>query len=286
MKKLHIKLLLSVLALTACNLEQEIEVDLPDYEVRPVLEAYLEPGERYRLLLTRSAGYFAPLPTLDNLLDDLLLDSAEVSITHNGVTYQLENTLLFDPGTQKIYNYAAGPNDLVPTESDFPFELNITLPGGETIAAETLLLPQVEIDSIVIEFPETGNPGDTLARALTYFSDDPNAENFYRRMLQLNSIDSLPEQDFVTDDRLVENSTIAFGTGFNYKVGDTLITTLYHISEDYATFLESVDGAAAANGNPFGQPSPVISNLEGTANALGIFTGLVSFRRNDIVMRN
>jgi hypothetical protein len=144
----------------------------------------------------------------------------------------------------------------------------------------------VEIDSVVIEFPETGNPGDTLARALTYFTDNPNTDNFYRRMLQLNSLDSLPEQDFVTDDRLVEDSTIAFGTGFNYKVGDTLITTLYHISEDYATFLESVDGAAAANGNPFGQPSPVISSLEGTANALGVFTGLVSFRRNDIVMRN
>ncbi|KGE88676.1 hypothetical protein IX84_08405 [Phaeodactylibacter xiamenensis] len=278
--------MLGLLALSACNLEQEVEINLPDYEVRPVLEAYVEPGERYRLLLTRSAGYFAPLPSLDNLLEELLLDSAEVSITHDGVTYQLENTLLFDPTTQKIYNYAAGSNDLVPTESDLPFELNITLPNGETIRAETRLLPQVEIDSVVIEFPETGNPADTLARALTYFTDNPNTDNFYRRMLQLNSLDSLPEQDFVTDDRLVEDSTIAFGTGFNYKAGDTLITTLYHISEDYATFLESVDGAAAANGNPFGQPSPVISNLEGTANALGIFTALVSFRRNDIVMRN
>lgn len=286
MNKLHVKLLMGLIALSACNLEQEVEIDLPEYEVRPVLEAYVEPGERYRLLLTLSAGYFAPLPSLDNLLEELLLDSAEVSITHDGVTYQLENTLLFDPTTQKIYNYAAGSNDLVPTESDLPFELNITLPNGETIRAETRLLPQVEIDSVVIEFPETGNPGDTLARALTYFTDNPNTDNFYRRMLQLNSLDSLPEQDFVTDDRLVEDSTIAFGTGFNYKVGDTLITTLYHISEDYATFLESVDGAAAANGNPFGQPSPVISSLEGTANALGVFTGLVSFRRNDIVMRN
>ena len=285
MNKIHFKLLLGLLALSACNLEQEVEIDLPDYEVRPVLEAYVEPGERYRLLLTQSAGYFAPLPSLDNLLEELLLDSAEVSITHDGITYQLENTLLFDPMTQKIYNYAAGPSDLVPTESDLPFELNITLPNGATIAAETRLLPQVEIDSVVIEFPETDEPGDTLARALTYFTDDPDTDNYYRRMLQLNSLDSLPEQDFVTDDRLVEDSTIAFGTGFNYAVGDTLITTLYHITEDYATYLESVEGAAAANGNPFGQPSPVISNLEGTANALGIFTGLVSFRRNDMVIR-
>lgn len=286
MKTKYWKLFLGLLALSACNLEQEVTIDLPDYEVRPALEAYVEPGERYRLLLTRSAGYFAPLPTLDNLLEDLLLDSAEVSITHDGVTYTLENTLLFDPMTQKVYNYAAGPNELAPTESDLPFELSITLPNGQTIEASTRLLPQIEIDSVVIEFPETGEPGDTLARALTYFTDHPNTDNYYRRMLHLNSLDSLPEQDFITDDRLVEDSVIVFGTGFDFEVGDTLLTTLYHISEDYATYLESVEGAAAANGNPFGQPSPVISSLEGTANALGVFTGLVSFRRNDIVMKN
>ncbi|MEQ8705662.1 MAG: DUF4249 domain-containing protein [Phaeodactylibacter sp.] len=286
MKNLYLKLLLGLLALSACDLEQEVEIDLPDYEIRPVLEAYIEPGERYRLLLTRSAGYFATLPSLDNLLEDLLLDSAEVTITHNGVDYVLESTLLFDPTTQKIYNYAAGMNDLVPTESDLPFVLNITLPNGETIEAETRLLPQVEIDSVVIEFPETGQPDDTLARALTYITDDPTTDNYYRRMLHLNSLDSLPEQDFVTDDRLVEDSVVVFGTGFDFAVGDTLLTTLFHISEDYATYLESVGGASAANGNPFGQPSPVISNLRGTANALGIFTGLVSFRRNDIVTRN
>lgn len=286
MKKTYLKLVFGLLILGSCNLEQEVEIDLPDYEIRPVLEAYIEPGERFRLLLTRSAGYFAPLPSLDNLLEDLLLDSAEVTITHNGVTYVLENTLLFDPGTQKIYNYAAGPNELAPTESNLPFELNITLPNGQTIEGETQLLAQIEIDSVVIEFPETDEPGDTLARALTYFTDDPGSDNYYRRMLHLNSLDSLPEQDFVTDDRLVEDSTIAFGTGFDYAVGDTLLTTLYHISADYATYLESVEGAAAANGNPFGQPSPVISNLGGTANALGVFTGLVSFRRNDIVIKN
>ncbi|MBV6655188.1 MAG: DUF4249 domain-containing protein [Mameliella sp.] len=285
MKHTHIYILLSFLAFSACNLEQEIDIDLPDYEIRPVLEAYIEPGERYRVLLTRSSGYFAALPSLDNLLEDLLLDSAVVTISHNGVDYTLENTLLFDPVTQKIYNYAAGPADIVPTETDQPFELSITLPNGETIEAETRLLPQVEIDSIVIEFPETGDPGDTLARALTYFTDIPNIDNYYRRMLHLNSLDSLPEQDFVADDRLLDDSVIVFGTGFDYAVGDTLLTTLYHISEDYATYLESVEGAAAANGNPFGQPSPIISNLEGTANALGIFTGVVSFRRNDIIMR-
>lgn len=285
MKKWIFASLWAMALLTACNLEQEIDIDLPAYDERPVLEAYIEPGERYRLLLTRSAGYFDPLPTLDNFLESLLLDSAEVSITHDGVTHVLNNSLAFNPETQKIYNYISSSDEIVPFESGLPFELNVTLPSGRTIVAETRLLPRVEIDSVVIEFPETNEPEDTLARALTYFSDDPNTGNHYRRTLHLNSLDSIPQQDFVTDDRLVEDSTIAFGTGFDFAQGDTLITTLYHISEEYATFLESVDGAAAANGNPFGQPSPVISNLEGTANALGVFAGVVRDRRIDIVTR-
>lgn len=274
-------LFFSFAALAACNLEQEIDIDLPEYESRPVVEAYLEPGQPFRLLLTRSAAYFDPLPTVDNFLGELLLSGAEVEIVHNGATYTLNNQLSLDPQTQKIYNYIAGGGARVPEDSSLPFELFIRLPDGRTITGQTALLPPVAIDSLVVEFPET----DTLARVLTYFTDDPNQDNYYRYMLQLNALDSLPEQDFVSDDRLLSpgDSTIAFGTGFNYEVGDTLFTTLYHISEDYATFLESVSGAAAANGNPFGQPSPVISNLGGDAGALGIFTGLAKTQRMDII---
>jgi hypothetical protein len=101
-------------------------------------------------------------------------------------------------------------------------------------------------------------------------------------MLHFGDLDSL-EQDFVTDDRIVDDSLIVFGTGYDYAVGDTVINTLYHITEEYSTFLESLNAAVSANGNPFGQPSPIISNLEGSANAIGIFTGLTYDRRVDIV---
>lgn len=277
-------ILLAIVAIatvaSACNLEQEVEITLPEYDSRPVIEAYLEPGKPFRLLITRSDGYFDEFPSIDNFPGGLLYDSAQVSITHQGVAYELDNQLAFDPTAGKLYNYASSAT--VPENVGEPFELYIRFPDGTEAFAETSLLPPVPIDSVVIEFPEGDMPEDTLARALTYFTDDPSQVNFYRRVLHAGSLDSL-QQDFVADDQIVDDSLIVFGTGFDYAEGDTVINTLYHITEPYATFLESLNAAVSANGNPFGQPSPVISNIEGSANALGIFTGLIYDRRIDIV---
>jgi len=269
--------LLSAFLLTSCNLEQEVEIDLPEYDSRPVLECYLEAGKPFNLLISRSAPYFAPFPSLDQeFLQDLLIDSAEVVIRHNGEEYVLENQIRFNPNTGKFSNYFnPGP---VPFDTINPFELSVTFNDGSTITGSTRMLPVIPLDSLVIEPAES----DTLARVLTYFTDRVGQENFYRRTFHESSLDSLPEQDFPVNDRIVED-VVVFGTGFNYAKGDTIISTLYHIEESYYTFLTSVDAAAAGNGNPFAQPSPVATILGGTANAIGIFTGL-SYDRVTVIL--
>ncbi len=265
--------------LASCNLEQEVDIELPAYNDRPVVEFYLEPGQPFRALITRSDAYFDDLPSLENFPGGLLLEGAEVEVSYGGNTVRLNNQLFFNPQTGKLYNYIA--EAIVPDQTGEEFELLITYPNGTVTTAQTTLLPKVQIDSVVVEYPD--DLTDTLARALTYFTDPAETSNFYRRTLHLNTLDSLPEQDFIADDGIVDDNLVVFGTGFDFEEGDTLINTLYHISEEYATFLESIDAAAAANGNPFGQPSPIISNLQGNANAIGIFTGLVYDRRFDIV---
>ncbi|MFN7119952.1 MAG: DUF4249 domain-containing protein, partial [Saprospiraceae bacterium] len=268
---LYIISLFSLIFITACNLEKEIDINLPDYESQLVLECYLEPGQPFALSLSRSAAYFDSLPTFDaNALNKIFERGAQVTITHNGKTYQLEERLVFNPFTQKLFNYYA--TDVVPANYEQSFELKVVTKDGKTIEATTRLLPVIPIDSVVVEFSEKQ---DTLARVLTYLTDPSEQENFYRRMLHNNSLDSLPEQDFVLDDRLVDgDGLLAFGTGFDYTVGDTVINTAFHLEKEYYNFLESVFNARDSNGNPFGQPSPINSNLRGTANAIGIFRGL------------
>lgn len=274
---LNIKYLVGLLAscalLANCDLQQEIDIELPEYDSRPVLECYLEPGGPFNLLLTRSAAYFDPLPELSpDFIEQLLLEDATVEIRHKGETYVLENQLRFNPLTGKLYNYH-NP-EMVPFDTLSPFELTVTLPDGNTITGNTRLLPVVPLDSIIVE----GRAEDTLVRVLTYFTDRPAESNFYRRVLHTSSLDSIPEQDFAVDDRFVEDAVV-FGTGYNYADGDTVITTIFHIEQQYYEFLESLNAAAAGNGNPFAQPSPIASPFGGTADALGIFTTLSYDRR-------
>ena len=60
---------------------------------------------------------------------------------------------------------------------------------------------------------------------------------------------------------------------------------VYHLSKEYATFLQSVDGAVLANGNPFRQAGPIISSLRSTAKIIGVFTSLIFGQRVDAVER-
>jgi hypothetical protein len=273
---------LSFLSFSACgNLEKEIDLDLPEYQNQYVVECYLEPGQPFSLLLTQSFAYFDPFPTdLADFVDNLLVDSAVVVISHNGTDYTLANQLFPNLITGKVYNYF-NP-ELVPQDYDHDFSLKITLPNGKTITSTTRLLPVVPIDSVVVEFNEKE---DTLARVLTYLTDDQSTENYYRRMLHENSLDSLPQQDFTTFDDFVDDGRILFGSSYDFVEGDTVYNTIFHIERAYFDYWESVVNAVNANGNPFAQPTAIISNVTGDANALGIFTGISYDRDTTIITK-
>lgn len=273
--------LISILA--ACNLTNDVEIDLPDYDRQPVLECYLEPGQPYQLLLTRSFGFFAPFDTSDGqFLENVLEQGATVVIKHDGKSIPLNEGLFFNPFSFKVFNY--GTTEIVPEDFDNEFELEITLADGGTITSKTTIPVRVPIDSVVLEF-ESDAATDTLARALTYFTDpDPSVENRFRRQFHWNSlVDSSAQQDFLSTDQFADNGRIVFGTGFDYPVGDTIWNTVFNMNRDYADFYESVIISIQSNGNPFGQPASIDSNLDGTADALGIFTGLSYSREMTII---
>ncbi len=274
----HLALALGIALLSACNLSKDVEIDLPDYERQPVVECYLEPGKPFRLLLTRSYAFFDTLGLSSNFLQNALFDGAFVTISYNGQTDTLKNQLTLVPNPIKVFNYVG--ENLVPTAPGTSFSLFIRLPDGGEIRGNTTMLSVVPIDSIIVE-PNAA--GDTLARMLTYITDDQSKENFYRRLLNYSSLDSFPDQDFLVTDRFSQTASIAFGTGYELKQGDTVFNTIFHVTKDYYDFKESVDLAVIGNLNPFAQPSPIKSNVSGSANPVGIFTVLVYDRDTTIV---
>lgn len=274
----------AALFFTACgHLEKEIDLKLPVYESQYVVECYLESGENFRLALSRSAPYFEPFP--DNPADfvqSILVDSATVVISHAGKEYVLKNEIdvayLFS--AQRLYNYSS--QEKVPTDYDNDFFLKITTPDGRLITAQTRLLPAVPIDSVVVQFDEKR---DTLARALIYLTDNAEVDDYYRHILHHNSLDSIPLLDYAAGDELADNEKIVVGTSYDFKEGDTIYNTVFHIDRAYYDFLNSAFTAVVSNGNPFGQPGAIISNVKGEPGVIGIFTGLNYDRVTTIVQK-
>lgn len=289
--------LLGLALLAGCNLQKEVELDLPPYEPQVVAECYLQPGQPFLLILSESVSYF------DEIQLRYVRD-AKVAITHGGRTDSLAPTaipfdlagLLLDTalvnrlkpifGTE-IYLYL-NPSP-VPADYDSEFGLQISLPDGRVLSAVTRILPPVSDISLEYEFR-----ADSLAYTLTRFQDDGSQVNYYRRVLERRRlvvkkkngqpIDTVLKaevlQDFSVEDQFFNGEEILFGSDYNFRRGDTVAATIYHLTEDHYRFIDTRDDAIIANLSPFGQPATVYSNIRG---GIGIFTGLTA-RTKEIVI--
>jgi Domain of unknown function (DUF4249) len=268
--------------LHACNLEKEVAIDLPDYKIQPVVECYLEPGKPPVLLLTQSTDFFAPFDTsLIDLVNRIILEGATVVVKYDGISDTLRNNFYFDPNTGRLFNYV-GDREIA-YKPGTRYDLAITLKDGNTIAAQCVMPLRTPIDSVVVEWDPKR---DTLARALTYITDDRSQTQYWRRVLNVGSLtDTIPDQDFLVRDDLNQTTKIAFGTAYEFVEGDTIFNTIYSVTEDHLNFVESVQVAVLANINPFASPSAIKSNVAGTSNPLGIFAPVVYDRDTTFVRK-
>ena len=259
-------LLVGVNLMANCNLEQNVELDLPVYESQMVIECYMVPGQRFQCLITESVGYFEPYVDPSNPLGVNIptVDSALVLISYSGITDTLYFGLYPDIVNEKIYNYRS--NSIVPQLYHTDFTLEVIDQRGRKATAVTRIKPPVEFDSTWTE-----NINDFVLLAVKFKDDEPGTDNYFRRQLHYDQVrsDSLLNDDVFSDELFEPDETIIRSAG-NYVTGDRMITTLIKISFDYYDFITSFSDAINSNGNPFAVPAPVRSNIDG---GLGIFAG-------------
>lgn len=259
--------------LTSCNaLQREVDLNLPEFESELVIECYLEPGQPYRAILSETTPFFGNVSTeLPNV------EGATIIITHNGVadtlmeldTLQIAFTFFL---TGKLYNY--GSTTIVPEDFDNDFTLEVYDTEGRQLNATTRLLPKVALDSIEILPPLN----DSTYTFLTYFPDNPDEANYYYRTThRTQPIGDSLKTAFLLDDQFpnVFNQIVAGGPPL-YEFGDTVIVSVFHVTEAFNDFIQSTTDAENNNGNPFGQPGSITSNVVG---GQGIFTGLAYDRK-------
>lgn len=247
--------LLSGLLLAAC--QQDIDVMLPPYQSKLVVECYLEDEQPLRLTLLESQPYLA-------VSAPVLVSGAVVVLSHGAQRDTIPNVPAVDPTTGKAYNYSSPKR--IQADYDVPYTLTVTDKQGRMLTATTQFIKPVAIKSITPEFNTTGK-----AYGLTKFDDNPQTKNFYRLTLTRNRrVDTLSLNALI-DDSFSNGQEITWGSGYTFEPGDTIHATLYHCTEGYYKFLTTSQSARQANVNPFAASGEVVSNVRG---GLGVFATL------------
>lgn len=252
--------------LVGCDLEKEINVPLPAYESKLVVECYLEAGKSYQMSVTESVSYFEG-PKLPNIND------ADVHITYGGKRVKLTYSVDVDTTFRKAYNYSSSAK--VEANPNLEYSLEVKDSKGRTVTGKAHFLPKVPVKAVEWKYNE-----DSLAFLLIKFDDDPLVQNYYRIQVHRDSLSRNAEVDFSLDDSFKTGDEITLGTGYDFQKGELVYVTLYHIEKPFYDFLESVSSAASANGNPFAQPAKVESTVQG---GVGVFTTLVYDRKRIII---
>jgi hypothetical protein len=135
----------------------------------------------------------------------------------------------------------------------------------------------VPIDSLVYNYNS-----DNMAAAGLIFNDNGSTKNYYRIVAfqDAPTVNADDVWDITFDDNLFNGDQFSFYTGYSYEPGDTITGRLYHLTEEHNNFTESVNNAESSNGNPFGQPANIITNLTG---GIGIFTTLIFDEKKIVV---
>jgi hypothetical protein len=279
---------LLTVAVGGCNLQKDIDVPTPNYPTQLVVECYLEQGKPYRLLVQRTQPFDAPPPisfdgTQFNVDPNTLgLDAVAVISGPRGTDTLRLSPSLDSTGTSTHFFTHTGFRlfDGRPGET---YSLIVYDTGGRRITGTTTVREVVPIDTIEYSFNPNEPADQAQAAILTRYRDPAPLGNAYRYINSKVTRGRLEErQAFEFDDSNINGEPSVAGSSYRFGQGDTMEIALQHISLDYWRFLESVDNARDANGNPFAQPAAIKSTVQG---GIGVFTSITEDRRRIILKR-
>jgi hypothetical protein len=245
--------------LTSFGCQKSIKLNLPKYEPKLVLEFYLQDDQPLVCTLQESVNY-------TDTTKVKLIENALIVLSYNGVSDTLFNQPYIDQKLGKFYNYSNLKKLKLLPNTDYNVYVNDR--KGREMRGKTRVNGIVPIKDVTYMYNDANQ-----VRAILVFNDDESVINHYILAAFRNtpSMGNGLLRSFRFDDILFNGKQFSFDTGYDYEKGDTITGRLYHLTEEHYNFAESVSNAQSANGNPFGQPANILSNVTG---GLGVFTTL------------
>lgn len=245
--------------MVACS--KNYDIQLPPEKSKLVVECYLEDGLPLRALISESTGL------LDTSTVPPVLIQATVVVTYRGQRDTLQPAPFVDTVRRQFYNYGSSKIVRADYNSGDEYRIDVTDSKGRTVWATTRFLPPVPLTSITPIFNN-----ENRAYCLTQFKDLPAQRNYYRLVLADNDRYDSVELDQLFDENFVNNNgDVIYGSGYNFRRGDTIHATLFHITPEYHRYLTTLENARGALVNPFAASGEIVSNIRG---GLGVFAAL------------
>ena len=305
MKKYITYLLVSTVFLFSCK--KEVQIDIPGYEEKLVIDGQIEPNSPPFVILTTTKNIYAPTDIQAYL--NSFISGAKITVSNGTKTVVLDEicTDNLPPGSEAMVAQLFGiaPEDLAGIKicaySTFDtdiwgeigktYTLKVELDGKEYNSSTTIETP-VGFDKTFWK-PEANYPDYGFGWAT--LSDPASGYNAYImevKRINLNTDGNERDPLFtklfnpVFNDEFVNGTTFDFGfdNPMNYgddsvpnnlkgwyKIGDTVVTRLCQLDPLAFEFLEKKYVQINSAGNPFGVPTNIPSNI--TGGAIGAWIG-------------
>ena len=293
MKAVKISILFLFIGMLFSQCQKEIEVNLPDYERKIVIEGSIENGQPAMVIVSRSVPYFSSID-LETLRKDVFITDAEVIVTSStGETEQLFFSL--NPESP-IYMAFTGRTLL--GEPGKSYTLTVRYDGKEYSATSTMEEP-VRLDSAWLSFRDEN---DTMPTSRIQLTDRAASHDYYMFRIKVHG-KKLHDRLWVTsmpvafDDATFNGQTVNYEIlranpsslfmaemsdeeqaeyyRITYRHGDTVYLKTSMIDYNAFQYWSAMTYELAVGQNPFMSPAPVPCNLSGE-NVIGNWTAFAS----------
>jgi hypothetical protein len=294
-----------ILVLTSCA--KDVEIKLPEFEQKLVIDGRIETGQPPIVLISKSQNIYAST-SLDAFLNSF--ESGATITVSDGTTSVVLDEVCTDnlpPGTEAIaaelfgvpedelanYHLCAYTsfNTAIWGEVGKTYSLKVEF-EGKIYTSVTKIEQPTALDSVYWKQDPDPDPGYGFSWAR--LSDPPNQFDAYMwEVKRINIINGAPrDANFsktyspVFDDEFINGQTFDFGyenpmsyydesvpgrnKGYYYQ-GDSVVIKFSKMSADVYEFYEKKYTQLQTNGNPFASPIVIPTNI--TGGALGVWAG-------------
>lgn len=261
--------------LSAC--EKEIDLNLPEPEIKIVVEGWIDQGDYPIVMLTKSSPYFSVVDSA--AIVNMIVQNATVVVSDGVISDTLKP--VYDPDYFPPLLYKG---TIIKGEVNKTYELKV-ITDSVTLTSTTTILPSVPLESAWFKVEDNQ---DSLGYIWATFHDPADQNNYYRLFAKRIGKDAhfTPILESVYDDKFFNGQSFQFSMMRGiasltdtttdpemtyFKIGDTVVVKSCSIDKAAYDFWRTAEGDMYMSGNPFASPSPIITNILG--GGLGAWCG-------------